>query len=309
MPLFSVIIPAYNRARLLPATLASVFSQEFEDYEVIAVDDGSTDETRAVLEAHSGRVCMLRQDNRGPGAARNLGLQHARGEYIAFLDSDDLWYPWTLATYWKIIEHCGRPSVIAGRLRYFAGNAVSDAEEPLRYDVFGDYLEACGSGLYVGSGQMAVCTSALRAIGGFGEELGNAEDHDLALRLGAAAGFVCVHSPVMVAYRQHAECMTADVGKTLAGVSHLLGRERAGGYPGGRFRRLQRQRILACHARAASLAALDGGRPGPAWQLYRSTLPWHLRQGRWKYLFGFPLRALQSRASGWLRPKPHGVVS
>lgn len=90
----SVIIPAYNIAKYLPATLAAVRNQTFDDFEIIAVDDGSTDETYDVLQSFSienpGRMIIIHQDNRGVSAARNAALQKASGEYIAFVDSDDL---------------------------------------------------------------------------------------------------------------------------------------------------------------------------------------------------------------------------
>src|SRR5271170_8041344 len=96
---FSAIIPTYNRRELLQRTLQSVLSQDQVEPEIIVVDDGSTDGTMEMLGTFAPRVQTLRQTNRGPGAARNLGMTHASGDYIAFLDSDDLWFPWTLKTY------------------------------------------------------------------------------------------------------------------------------------------------------------------------------------------------------------------
>ncbi|MCS7063994.1 MAG: glycosyltransferase family 2 protein, partial [Methylacidiphilales bacterium] len=96
MPKFSVIIPTYNRAPLLKQTLDSVLNQSFLDYEIIIVDDGSTDDTWQYLQSLRVKVTYYRQDNKGPAAARNLGAQHASGDYLAFLDSDDLWHPDTL---------------------------------------------------------------------------------------------------------------------------------------------------------------------------------------------------------------------
>ena len=119
---FSVIIPTYNRAPLLSAALASVFAQEHPAHEVIVVDDGSTDDTSTTLEKFGDRVTVLRQENRGPAAARNLGLTHARGEYVAFLDSDDLWFPWTLATYRRAIEANHRPAMVVGAHVDFEGS-------------------------------------------------------------------------------------------------------------------------------------------------------------------------------------------
>jgi glycosyltransferase involved in cell wall biosynthesis len=94
MTTFSVIVPAYNVGRYIDDTLASVIAQTEPDFEVIVVDDGSTDDTAERVRRWSDpRVVYLRQDNRGPAAARNTGLERARGSFVAFLDSDDLWHP------------------------------------------------------------------------------------------------------------------------------------------------------------------------------------------------------------------------
>jgi glycosyltransferase involved in cell wall biosynthesis len=95
-PVVSVIIPTYQSAETLPRALDSVLRQEFQDFEIIVVDDGSTDDTRAVVEgvmAADSRVRYLYQENQGPAAARNKGVANASAELIAFLDADDEWYP------------------------------------------------------------------------------------------------------------------------------------------------------------------------------------------------------------------------
>src|SRR6266508_3534238 len=91
-PRISVVIPTYNAAATLPETLESVFGQSFTDFEVIVVDDGSTDATPDILAAYEDRIRVLRKVNEGkPAAARNLGVRAARGEFVAFLDADDCW--------------------------------------------------------------------------------------------------------------------------------------------------------------------------------------------------------------------------
>lgn len=91
MPAISVIIPNYNRAHLIPETVENVLGQSFADTEIIVVDDGSSDNSVSLLRERFGdRILVLEQENQGPGAARNHGLQHATGDYIKFLDSDDL---------------------------------------------------------------------------------------------------------------------------------------------------------------------------------------------------------------------------
>src|SRR5438128_3215870 len=89
----TVIMPVFNREHLVRRALESVLSQTYKPDQIIAVDDGSTDGTPAILRSFSPSVTVLAQNNQGPYPARNLALQHARGDYIAFLDSDDLWMP------------------------------------------------------------------------------------------------------------------------------------------------------------------------------------------------------------------------
>lgn len=97
-PCVSVIIPTYNRAHFLVEAVTSVLTQDFSDFEVIVVDDGSTDHTAAVmLQFNDPRVVLVRQENHGRSQARNRALEMARGRYIAFLDSDDLYMPGKLA--------------------------------------------------------------------------------------------------------------------------------------------------------------------------------------------------------------------
>ncbi len=100
----SVIIPTYNRAALVVETLEGALAQSFTDREIIVVDDGSTDDTREKLEPYRDRITYVYQDNGGVNAARNHGLAHASGEYIALLDSDDLWKPWLLELFASVLD-------------------------------------------------------------------------------------------------------------------------------------------------------------------------------------------------------------
>ena len=129
---FSVVIPTYNRLALLQRTLASVRRQSYADFEVIVVDDGSTDATREWLASQGGDLRVLERSNRGPGAARNLGAREAGGDYVAFLDSDDLWFPWTLDVFARAIKEHGSRHILGGDFVEFADEAVLRAvrEEP-----------------------------------------------------------------------------------------------------------------------------------------------------------------------------------
>ena len=87
----SVIIPTYNRAQVVGEAIDSVLSQTYNDLELIVVDDGSQDETRSVVSSYNSQVTYLHQEHQGVSAARNRGIELARGKYLSFLDSDDLW--------------------------------------------------------------------------------------------------------------------------------------------------------------------------------------------------------------------------
>src|SRR6266403_1146360 len=126
MLLFSVIVPTFNRAHLLFGTLEFVFGQTFTDFEIIVVEDGSTDGTMKYLRSLGKDVRVFQQSNRGAGPARNLGARHAHGRYLAFLDSDDLWFPWTLEVYRDVIREHNEPSFIAGKPYLFSDKAELD---------------------------------------------------------------------------------------------------------------------------------------------------------------------------------------
>ena len=93
MPRVSVIIPAYNAAATIAGTVESVLAQTCQDFEIICVDDGSTDATVAIIKQFGERVRLIEQANSGPAAGRNNGARNSSGEYLAFLDADDLWAP------------------------------------------------------------------------------------------------------------------------------------------------------------------------------------------------------------------------
>jgi glycosyltransferase involved in cell wall biosynthesis len=293
--LFSVIIPTYNRLPLLQQTLRSIWMQTFTDYEVLVVDDGSADGTLPYLQSCADRLRLFSQSNGGPGAARNLGLRNANAEYFAFLDSDDLWFPWTLDTYAKIIHQSGKPAFIAGRPKRFATpeELQSIYKEELEAELFPDYYISGNEWRWWGASSFVVRADTLHAAGGFTEKC--CEDADLAMRLGEAVGFVQVLAPFTFGYREHAFSLRKSLRYTLEGIWNQLEEEKNGKYPGRRRRANERRRILTRHARPVSLDCLRAGLRFDAWRLYLRTFSWHVRQCRWKYLLGFPIEALARR--------------
>lgn len=296
MPLFSAIIPTFNRAALLVRALDSVRRQTFTDYEVVVVDDGSTDNTLERLRGYP-EAKVFRQQNRGPGAARNLAARHCTGQYLVFLDSDDVWFPWSLETYASILHAPTTPAFIAGKPLRFRDEAElrSASPTPLEQKRFPDYLASGDEWRWWGVSSFVIRADDFRSAGGFSENNINGEDADLALKLGEAPGFAQITNPATFGYCEHGCNVTTDLGKSLAGGWQQVRAEVAGRYPGGAPREFERHLILTRHLRPLSLDCLQRGKHKEAWALYRATFRWHFKLGRWKYLTGFPVKAILHR--------------
>ncbi|MFN3301364.1 MAG: glycosyltransferase family 2 protein, partial [Sediminibacterium sp.] len=120
-PTVSVVIPLYNKGKYIERAISSVLAQTYPPLEIIVVDDGSTDNgPERVLKFNDPRIILIRQENRGPGAARNTGLARAKGKYIAFLDADDEWLPNFLKTGLLMLEDekANVAAVWTGYIRY-----------------------------------------------------------------------------------------------------------------------------------------------------------------------------------------------
>jgi len=304
---FSVIIPFYNRADMVDEVLESVFFQTFTDFEVIAVDDGSSDATPQALARWEPRVRVLRIANVGAAIARNEAARLATGDYLAFLDSDDLWFPYSLALYSEVIDAHGQPAVVTGSPAIFRDRSELPAP-PARptpdVESFACYLDSHDAWRWFGVSSFVIRREAFEAAGGFAARRMNAEDADLMLRLGAARGFVHVRTPATFAYRRHNDNLTGNHSLNLSGLTHILDQESAAAYP-GRTADLtaKRRTIITRHLRPAILSLLQRGESTSAWPLYRRSFSWHLSQRRIAFL-GYCLwllvrnRVRRSSASG-----------
>lgn len=125
-PLVSVVIPAYNSAKYIKETLESVLRQTYKNLEIILVDDGSTDDTSLIASEYKKYVKYYYQENKGPGAARNFGVNNSNGNYIAFLDSDDVWVPNHIKIQVQFLEKNKNVSVVYGKLLYWKKNSSGE---------------------------------------------------------------------------------------------------------------------------------------------------------------------------------------
>jgi len=219
---------------------------------------------------------------------------HAKGHYLAFLDSDDLWFPWTLQTYRNVIEECCAPSFIVGKPYLFSDerDLMRVLCSVIRTETFLDYFASGKEWRWWGASSFVVRRDAVAAVGGFTEERGiNGEDGDFALRLGVAPGFVQITAPATFGYREHAENVSKDMMRTVSDAWVKVRAEQAGNYPGGTARANERWRILTRHIRPVTVGCLRKGLRNEAWRLYSASLFWIYLPVEIKYLMTFPLLA------------------
>jgi glycosyltransferase involved in cell wall biosynthesis len=229
-PLCSVVIPALNAAATISASIRSALGQTRSDLEVIVVDDGSTDTTaETASRVEDLRLRVLSQPNLGLSAARNAGVREARGEYVAFLDSDDLWLPRYLELVTCALEASRGAGFaytdayafdpVSGRVRRRTAMQRMRPPEPPPGSAAEFLLELLRRNfVYVST---TVRRSVLEQVGGFDERRTAAEDYDLWLRI-VAAGHTGVWVPGQHAlYRTHPGQMSADVGRMSRNLAEL----------------------------------------------------------------------------------------
>ena len=210
----SLVIATYNHARFLGEALDSAVAQTLEGVEVVVVDDGSTDDTEAVLARYGGRLRVIRQPNRGLAAARNTGLAAARGAYVSFLDADDVLLPTKLAEQAAILDRA--PTVgwtyCDVLIETIATGAEVRASERFGYGarmLEGWLFPELIHGNFIPAIAPLVRRTVLDAAGGFDERLTALEDWDLWLRLSLIAE--ARYTPaVLVRYRVHPGGMSED---------------------------------------------------------------------------------------------------
>jgi len=178
----SVIVPTYNRAGLLEQAIDSVLAQTFASFELIVVDDGSTDDSPALLSGYAGRIRIKRQINRGVSAARNVGMAAATGEFIALLDSDDYWLPAKLARQVAFFDaHPGEMICQTEEIWVRDGVRVNPKRRHQKFGgmIFEKSLPLC----LISPSAVMLRKSLLDEVGVFDECLPACEDYDLWLRI------------------------------------------------------------------------------------------------------------------------------
>jgi len=185
MPKVSVIIPTYNRLPMLKEAVDSVLAQDFEDFELIVVDDGSNDKTAEEIKRYGGRVKLFQHsENRGVSAARNKGISHARGKYIAFLDADDLWVKGKLKIQVNFLDDNPHyPLCYTDEIWIRKGKRVNPKIKHAKYS--GWIFEKCLPLCIISPSSAMMRKTLYSKVGLFDEALPVCEDYDFWLRTSA----------------------------------------------------------------------------------------------------------------------------
>jgi cellulose synthase/poly-beta-1,6-N-acetylglucosamine synthase-like glycosyltransferase len=214
-PTVSILTPAYNSAKFIRQTLDSVLRQTFTDFEMIVVDDGSTDETRSIVDeyaARDSRIRVLTQLNAGIAAARNRAMRAARGRFFTLLDSDDLWLPGYLAEQLAILDDRPDVAVLSANAINFGGSFDGAPLLPIR--AHGRIRLVSLLELVTVEDSLCILSMFRRevtdVIGGFDTSLWRSEDYDLWLRAAVAGYRIAVNPKPLGLYRRRPDSVSAD---------------------------------------------------------------------------------------------------
>jgi glycosyltransferase involved in cell wall biosynthesis len=208
MPFFSVVIPLYNKEKYIQNTLQSVLNQNFADFEIIIINDGSTDESEAIVKQFQDtRIRYFITENCGAGAARNTGIDQAIAPYIAFLDADDLWFTNHLEELKKLIYEFPNAGIYTTRykLEFKNGSTMVPKFNGLTRDYKGyvaDYFYSTQNNSLVTSITCAIPKTIFETIGNFNTSITSGQDNDMWLRI-ALKYTVVIGNQITAQYLQY----------------------------------------------------------------------------------------------------------
>ena len=207
----SVIIPTYNRGWIIKEAIDSVLTQNYSDFELIVVDDGSTDDTQNILAEYKSRIRILQQDNKGVSAARNYGIDKARGDYLAFLDSDDIWLQNKITTQVNFFKQ-DPDSLICQTQEIWIrnGKRVNPKKYHKKYSgmIFEKTLPRC----LVSPSAVMIKKSLIEEVGCFDETLPACEDYDLWLRISYRYPVHLIPKALIIKRGGHSDQLSANPG-------------------------------------------------------------------------------------------------
>lgn len=319
-PLVSAIIPTYNRAHIIGEAVESALSQTYPNMEVIIVDDGSKDDTLERLAQFGDRIRVLKQANAGPAAARNTGVGAARGELIAFLDSDDIWLPNKTARQVSLLQRSGGtvPCCLSNILmKWNSGDRTSfdiawlrpGIEEGLWLNV----AEVLATRTVLFNQGIMIRREVIEKIGGFDTSIRYLEDVEYPLRLSLEGHWAFINTPLVIwresmtnsvyknAVRDELctnECMVKVLETHLARIGKINGSARLSGFVNGELKRARRQLWLS---------KLRGGSSGKKAIASSVQMIEHYRGALYRRSPWYPqMEVVAVEPGGQLEPAPRG---
>ncbi|EEB73891.1 glycosyltransferase family 2 protein [Thermococcus sp. AM4] len=225
-PKISIILPTYNRGYIIGRTIRSVLDQTFKDFELIIIDDGSTDNTKNIVEIYKekdNRIRYIRHKrNLGANAARNTGIKKSRGEYIAFIDSDTIWKPQKLEIQIKIADNTKENFVIYSRtIRKYTKKTVIVPEDVNQGKKEGQLLDKILVLNFIDMSSILVKKNMIKNSGLFDEKLPRLQDWDILIRLAEKYNFVYIPQTLVISYVL-SDSISVDYCKLLKAEMHLL---------------------------------------------------------------------------------------
>ncbi len=222
MPTISVIIPAYNAEKTIQETIESVLNQTFQDFELIVINDGSTDRTLEIVSSFTdSRLQVFSFPNSGPQKSRNRGISLATGEYLSFIDADDLWTPDKLERQLQALQEHPEAAVVYSWTDY-----IDESGERLpgghHYKFTNDVYERLLLGDFIGSGSNPLIRKeAFLAVGTFDESLEGGQDWEMWIRLASKYQFTVVKAP-QVLYRQSPQSWSSNLDRQVRGYNQVI---------------------------------------------------------------------------------------
>ena len=208
----SVVMPVYNRSDLVADAINSVLAQDYKNWQLVVVDDGSTDETFEMLRPYRDHenVRLIRQENAGQSVARNVAIQHSDGDWVAFLDSDNRWLPHKLKVQVQAVSERPDTDIVFGDIERFGASVNESIQAPTRVRPSGEVFDELLLNNFVNFNTSMVRANRLREIGGFDPTLRCGEDYDLWLRLAPNNRFLYLPG-VVTQYRVEGERVSDNV--------------------------------------------------------------------------------------------------
>ena len=210
-PKVSVIIPTYNRGWILREAIDSVLAQDYTDYELIVVDDGSTDNTREILDSYGRDIIVLQQPNKGVSAARNRGIAESRAQLVALLDSDDIWLPQKLTR--QVAFFKSNPdALICQTEETWVRNGVRVNPKKRHHKFSGMIFEPSLALCLVSPSAVMIRKTLFDTVGLFDESLPACEDYDLWLRVSCRYPVFLIDEPLIIKHGGHEDQLSKAAG-------------------------------------------------------------------------------------------------